>query len=45
MVQHDAPLSVARGFRRAELAAIAKQAGLRPTIRWHWAFRWALSTL
>ena len=45
MVQHDAPLSVARGFRRAELAAIVERADLASEIRWHWAFRWTLSTL
>lgn len=46
MVQHDAPLSVRRGFRESELAQIAADAGLpRPAIRWHWAFRWTLSTL
>jgi ubiquinone/menaquinone biosynthesis C-methylase UbiE len=45
MVQADAPLSVRRGFRRRELAALARQAGLASArIRWHWAFRWTLST-
>lgn len=46
MVQHDGPLSVRRGFRREELTALAQQADL-PTasIRWHWAFRWTLSTI
>jgi SAM-dependent methyltransferase len=46
MVQHDGPLSVRRGFRREELRTLARQAGLpSPRIRWHWAFRWTLSTL
>jgi len=46
MVQHDGPISVLRGFTRAELHALAQSAGLpRPTVRWHWAFRWTLSTL
>lgn len=46
MVQHDGPISVARGFRRAELEDLAEAAGLvGPTIRWHWAFRWTLSTI
>jgi ubiquinone/menaquinone biosynthesis C-methylase UbiE len=46
MVQHDGPVSVLRGFRRADLAALARRAGLRrPRIRWHWAFRWTLSTV
>ncbi|MEF8817156.1 MAG: methyltransferase domain-containing protein [Salinibacter sp.] len=46
MVQHDGPLSVRRGFRRADLHALARAARLpSPSIRWHWAFRWTLSTL
>ncbi len=47
MVRHDAPLSVRRGFCRAELQALAERAGLpeTTTIRWRWAFRWVLSTL
>ena len=46
MVQHDGPISVLRGFTRAELHALAHSAGLpRPAVRWHWAFRWTLSTL
>jgi SAM-dependent methyltransferase len=46
MVQHDAPLSVRRGFLREDLHALARRAGLPPSaIRWHWAFRWTLSTL
>ncbi len=46
MFRHDAPMSVLRGFRRTDLEAIARSAGLEaPRIRWHWAFRWSLSTL
>jgi len=46
MVQHDGPLSVRRGFRRADLAALAEAAGLPAVkVRWHWAFRWTLSSL
>jgi SAM-dependent methyltransferase len=46
MVQHDGPISVLRGFRKGELVTLAYEAGLsRPTVRWHWAFRWMLSTL
>lgn len=45
MVQHDGPISVRRGFRREELARLAREADLpSPRIRWHWAFRWTLST-
>lgn len=46
MVRHDGPLSVLRGFRYKELKSLADRADLQPyTIRWHWAFRWILSTL
>lgn len=46
MFRHDAPLSVLRGFRRPELERLAASAGLpTPSIRWHWAFRWTLTTL
>lgn len=46
MVQHDGPISVRRGFQRDELGQLAREGGLdAPTIRWHWAFRWTLSTL
>jgi len=43
LVQHDAPLSVARAFRRSELEQICRQAGVRIRhLRWRWAFRWEL---
>lgn len=46
MVQHDGPISVLRGFHRDELETIASDAALSaPSIRWHWAFRWTLSTI
>lgn len=46
MVKHDGPISVRRGFRRDELRSLARRAQLPPpTIRWHWAFRWTLSTI
>ena len=46
MVRHDGPLSVLRGFRKRELAEIARSAGIESfQIRWHWAFRWVLSSL
>jgi SAM-dependent methyltransferase len=46
MFRHDAPVSVLRGFRRADLEAVARDAGLDAyRIRRHWAFRWSLSTL
>jgi len=46
MVQHDGPLSVRRGFRASDLRILAADVSLpTPTVRWHWAFRWTLSTL
>ena len=46
MFQHDAPLSVRRGFRRDELHALANTADWpRASVRWHWAFRYTLSSL
>lgn len=46
IVQHDGLISVRRGFRGRELSALAKAAQLPPPqIRWHWAFRWSLSTI
>jgi len=46
MVQHDGPISVARGFQEHELRRLAREAGLdSAAVQWHWAFRWTLSTL
>lgn len=43
LVQHDAPMSVARAFRRADWEALLARAGImRYELRWHWAFRWQL---
>ncbi|SDY43759.1 methyltransferase domain-containing protein [Hymenobacter psychrophilus] len=43
LVQHDAPLSVARAFTRPELEALLARAGIiNYTLRWRWAFRWQL---
>lgn len=43
MVQHDAPLSVLRGFKKRELEEILSQAGIKNySLRWKWAFRWQL---
>lgn len=40
LVKHDAPLSVARGFKVAEWDNILQQAGLNDyAIQWKWAFR------
>jgi 2-polyprenyl-3-methyl-5-hydroxy-6-metoxy-1,4-benzoquinol methylase len=41
MVKHDSMLSVLRSFKRKELEALLKKAGItRFSIRWMWAFRW-----
>jgi 2-polyprenyl-3-methyl-5-hydroxy-6-metoxy-1,4-benzoquinol methylase len=44
-VKHDAPLSVAKGFKKKELEKVILAAGWKPEqieIRWRWAFRWAI---
>lgn len=38
LVKNDAPLSVLRGWEKAELAQHLK--GLKYRLRWQWAFRW-----
>ena len=41
LVRHDAPLSVARAFRRADWVALLARAGITQyELRWRWAFRW-----
>lgn len=41
LVKNDAPLSVLRGFKKNELIALLKRAGISNyIIRWKWAFRW-----
>lgn len=43
MVQHDAPLSVLRGFRKKELIEILQNGGIENySLKWKWAFRWQL---
>lgn len=43
MVINDAPLSVHRGFTRAELEEILSAAGIPAySLKWKWAFRWQL---
>lgn len=43
LVKHDAPLSVARGLKKAEWENIIDQAYLSPTrIQWKWAFRFLI---
>lgn len=46
LVRHDAPLSVARAFRRPELQQLLAAAGIgRYSLRWRWAFRWQVILL
>ena len=41
LVRHDAPLSVARAFRREDWMKLLAQAGIEKyELRWRWAFRW-----
>ena len=41
LVKHDAPLSVARGFRRQDWVNLLARAGIKHyELRWRWAFRW-----
>ena len=43
LVRHDAPMSVARAFRREDWVALLAQAGIKNyELRWRWAFRWQL---
>jgi len=43
MVKNDACLSVWRAFKKDELNSIFKNAGIeRFSLRWRWAFRWAV---
>ena len=47
MVKNDAPLSVLRGFSKAELDTLMKKSfedDQKPgySINWKWAFRWLL---
>lgn len=41
MVRYDAPLSVLRAFRKHEITALLRKAGVTKfRISWKWAFRW-----
>ena len=41
LVKNDAPLSVARGFKRIEIEELLTLAGIESySIEWKWAFRW-----
>lgn len=44
LVKNDAPLSVKRGFRKADWQTIFSQAGIASyRCRWRWAFRWLIT--
>jgi SAM-dependent methyltransferase len=43
MVRADGPVSVRKGFVRADLEELAASASLRATVRWHPLFRWSLT--
>jgi len=46
LVRHDAPLSVARAFRRADWEQLLRAAGIgQYELRWRWAFRWQVIIL
>ena len=42
MVSHDGPISIDRGFRRADWETLRAEAGVEATIRWVLPFRWAV---
>lgn len=43
LVKNDAPLSVLRGFNKAEIQNLVNLSTCQPvTIKWKWAFRWLL---
>ncbi len=44
MVKNDAPLSVARGFKKKEWVNLMQQSGLSDyTLKWKWAFRYLVT--
>ncbi len=43
MVQNDAAISVARGFKKTEINAFLKASGFKDfSVNWKWAFRWQI---
>jgi hypothetical protein len=43
LVKHDAPLSVLRGFRRADWESLLRETETGScSLQWKWAFRWLL---
>lgn len=45
MFAHDGPVSVLRGFLRAELESLFAEAGLAADVSWRFAFRWLASSV
>ena len=46
LVKNDAPLSVARGFRKKEWLTLIRAADIHKfSIKWKWAFRWLVVSL
>jgi 2-polyprenyl-3-methyl-5-hydroxy-6-metoxy-1,4-benzoquinol methylase len=43
MVRHDGPVSIARGFSRADWTRLIAEAGVEAETRWVLPFRWAVS--
>jgi 2-polyprenyl-3-methyl-5-hydroxy-6-metoxy-1,4-benzoquinol methylase len=43
MVRHDGPVSIARGFSRADWTRLVAEAGVAAEIRWVLPFRWSVS--
>ncbi len=44
MFQHDGPISVLRGFQRADLEALSEMSGLtNSAITWRWPFRYVMT--
>ena len=44
LLKNDAPLSVARGFRKKEIKFLLDKAGIKKfSIKWKWAFRWLIT--
>jgi hypothetical protein len=45
MIIHDATVSIARSFTRAELEQLLAEAGVAAEVRWVFPFRWNVSVV
>ncbi len=43
LVQNDAPLSVLRSFRPADIEELKRKSGIELQYQWRWAFRWLIT--